>query len=52
MRYAIRPETRRKMCPGCGRVRFIPIATAPYCMESCKRDALAKAAAEHDKKNP
>jgi hypothetical protein len=47
MSYAIRPETRRKLCPGCNRVRFIPIATAPYCMESCKRAALLREAAAH-----
>jgi hypothetical protein len=45
MRYSVRPESRRKRCPGCNRVRFIPLGTAPYCMESCRRNAQA----EHDK---
>ena len=46
MRYSVNPATRRRTCPGCNRVRFIPIATAPYCMESCKRAALAREAVE------
>ena len=27
------------ICPGCKRMRFIPLATVPYCTPSCKRNA-------------
>ena len=38
-RYNVRPQSKRSVCPGCKRMRFIPHYTAPYCMPSCKRDA-------------
>jgi hypothetical protein len=32
---------RRKTCPQCKRLRFIPHSIAPYCTRSCERAALA-----------
>ena len=48
-RYSVRPQSKRSVCPGCKRMRFIPIQTAPYCMPSCKRDAERRAAQEPGK---
>ena len=49
MRYNVRPQSKRSVCPGCKRMRFIPHHTAPYCMPSCKRDAERRAAQEPGK---
>ena len=48
-RYSVRPEKLRSVCPGCKRMRFIPIQTAPYCTPSCKRDAEQPGAQEPGK---
>jgi hypothetical protein len=31
--------SRRRTCPQCRRLRFIPLALAPYCTKSCERAA-------------
>ena len=34
----------RRLCPGCQRRRWIPLATGPYCTESCQRAAIRREA--------
>ena len=32
-------QNRQQVCPQCRRYRWIPLALAPYCTDSCKREA-------------